>query len=232
MSVTACVTHDLGIFYLCDGGEYVESDGAGWYRPAFQGQAAEDFIQWGRDVQQYMPTDAITYDWNRLYSGFGESRFAMMFMGPWIYGQFGITIPEDFPYAFTPIPRGKKMSATTLGGWIYTINSDFPYQEEAFQLLEFLNTPQSSAQCIAGLSAVREAYNYSPMNEPKNLPFSEALNGARGIMQDGCPLGTNVEEGFGAAYNQIVFQSTGSLKSDAAALSDAIQKILDTNKPK
>jgi ABC-type glycerol-3-phosphate transport system substrate-binding protein len=232
MGVTATVTHCLGVFYHSDGGEYVASDGAGWYKAVFEGQTAEDFIQWGRDVQQYMPNDAITYDWNRMYAGFAEGRFAMMFMGPWIYGQFGVTIPEDMPYGLVPIPKGKKTSATTLGGWVYVINSDFPHQEEAFQLLEFLNSPESGAQCIAGMSAIRDAYNYAPLNDPKFAPFSEALNGARGILQDGCPLGTNVEEGFGAAYNEVVFQSTGSLKSDAAALNVAIQKIMDANKPK
>jgi ABC-type glycerol-3-phosphate transport system substrate-binding protein len=233
-SINACVTHDLGIFYLCDGGEYVESDGAGWYKGAFEGPIAEDFIQWGREVEQYMPNDVITYDWNKMYAGFADSRFAMMFMGPWIYGQIGDgnTIPTDFPYAFTPIPKGKKESATTMGGWIYTINSDFPYQDEAFELLEFLNSPQSSAQCIAGLSAVQEAYNFAPMNKPENLPFSAALSGARGIMNDGCPLGTNVEEGFGAAYNQILYEPAASLRADAAAGNLAIQRIMDTNKPK
>jgi ABC-type glycerol-3-phosphate transport system substrate-binding protein len=231
MGSIATATHCLGIFYHADGGEYVASDGAGWYKAVFEGPEAEAFVQWGRDVQQYMPRDAITYDWNRLYTGFAEGRFAMMFMGPWIYGQFGVTIPEDMPYGLVPIPPGKKSAATILGGWVYVINSDFPHQEEAFQLLEFLNTPQSGAECIAGMSAVKDAYNYAPLNDPKFAPFSEALNAARGILQDGCPLGTNVEEGFGAAYNEVVFDSTGSLKSDAAALNVVLQRILDTNKP-
>jgi multiple sugar transport system substrate-binding protein len=231
-SVYACPLFDLGIFYYCDGGEFVVSDGAGWYKAAFEGQAAEDYLKFARDVQQYMPNDFITYDWDKTHAGFGAGRFAMMWIGPWFYGQLGGNIPQDFNYGFVKVPTGKVKSATTLGGWIYGINSDSPYQDETFELLEFLCSPAVSAKTVAAMSAVRDAYNYPPMNDPKYEVFSVALNDARPILGDGCGLGTIVGQAFGPEFQRVVFESSGNIKADVAACNAVIQQVLDTNKPK
>ncbi len=210
---------DENPFRYC--GEYFDSSSGTYYLRARYYQPGT-----GRFINEDPIRDG--YNWFAYCGG----NPVLFFVGPWINAQIGRIIPEDFPLAVTPVPTGKKNSSTPLGGWIYTINNDYAHKKEAFELVEFLNRPQISAECTAGMSGTRDAFNFAPMNEEKTLRFRGALEGARPIMQDGCPLGTAVEEGFGAAFNQILFEPTANLTSDAAFLNASLQRILDANKPR
>jgi ABC-type glycerol-3-phosphate transport system substrate-binding protein len=216
---------DLGIFFYGDGGNFVKLDStSGKFVPNFDTPEAVTYLDKMKELIKYMPKDITTYDWAKFNAEFGQGHVAMMFTGPWFYGQIGKDIPTDLEYQFVVTPKGTVKSASTIGGWEFAISSDTKLKDETFSFLEWLCSPEISSKTVGALSAVNDAYNFAPMNDPKYVLFKNQLQTAQPIVPSGCGFGAQLCEAIFPAFQKAILQPSTSAQ-DAAAINAAIQTV-------
>ena len=214
-------------FFWSLGGELIDKDGY----PAFDSEAGRASLQLYHDlVHEYevAPRESYSYTWDDIARGFSAGQYAMALL----HNTHAPNMEEQFPgqigAMLYPVPQHGVTSATTAGGWIYSILTDDPAkQQAAWEYVSWMLSPEVMKSMCAdtgGLPTRRSVFDDTMFSSDWNQVFGRQLEGAH--MKPGDPVFPLIQDEFAVAIQEVMMNQ----KDPATALSDAERNVLQRAK--
>ncbi|MGI6641366.1 MAG: ABC transporter substrate-binding protein [Limnochordia bacterium] len=210
-------------FFWALGGELIDENG--W--PAINSEAGRGSLQFYHDLvykHGVAPQESYSYTWDDIARGFSAGQYAMAFLhnthAPSLEQQF----PGQIGAMLYPVPEHGVTSATTAGGWIYSIFTDDPdKQQAAWDYVSWMLSPEvMRAMCveIGGLPTRRSVFDDPIFASELFQVFGRQLEGAH--MKPGDPIFPVIQDEFGVAIQEVLMNQ----KDPATALEDAERNVI------
>lgn len=221
------IAYELTELFYGDGGSLLIKDGDK-YKANFNTPEGATFIKRMKELKNYMPKDFISMDYDKVKAAFLDGKVAMRVDGPWMLGDPTYQNAKIEIGTF-PIPAGTVKSASVIGGWLYGISAGSKNKEATMKVIAYISKPEINGATQNGLSPVKEAYNFAPMNDAKYAPFKEQMDSAVVVFPEGYELANQTVETYFKEFSKALLLN-GSPEDGAKAINDAIQKTIDTGK--
>jgi len=176
-----------------------------------------DWVQKG-----YASHDVLVKRQSEMTDAWTAGNAAMTLSGPWELPR--ILKNVSFPWTVIPMPvrEGRNIHATALGGYVWAIPKGARNVDAAFQVIEYMLSPDQAARSFAGgrLPAVRD------VKPPADLPREEVYAAFEGQLQFARPRGPSPEwPRISEALQRAIQQAVAGQQPAAQALATASATI-------
>lgn len=214
-------------FFWALGGELIDDNG--W--PAFNSEAGQASIQLYHDLvykHGVSPQESYSYTWDDIARGFSAGQYAMALLHNTHAPNMDKQFPGQVGAMLYPVPERGVTSATTAGGWIYSIfTDDSAKQQAAWEYVSWMLSPQvMKSMCaeIGGLPTRRSVFDDTMFASDWNQVFGRQLEGAR--MKPGDAVFPLIQDEFAVAIQEVMMNQ----KDPATALDDAERNVIQRAK--